>query len=55
MIRENKIAQIKSAIQTGADIGMRTLDQDLIELFEKQFITKEAAQAQMLNPEELPG
>jgi len=54
MIRENKIAQIKSAIQTGADIGMRTLDQDLIELFEKQFITKEAAQAQMLNPEELP-
>ncbi len=55
MIRENKIAQIKTAIQTGAEQGMCTLDKDLSDLFEQGIITKESAQAQMFNPEELPG
>jgi Tfp pilus assembly ATPase PilU len=32
LIRENKIAQMYSAIQTGRNIGMQTLDQNLQEL-----------------------
>ncbi|MBI3115289.1 MAG: type IV pilus twitching motility protein PilT [Candidatus Kerfeldbacteria bacterium] len=53
LIRENKIAQIKSAIQTSADEGMFTMDQDLKRLLEKGEITREAALAHMLNPEML--
>ena len=32
LIRENKVAQMYSSIQTGQSIGMQTLDQCLIEL-----------------------
>lgn len=38
MIRENKIPQIVSAIQTGQDKGMRTLEQNLQELLDKSLI-----------------
>ncbi|MGV0036233.1 MAG: type IV pilus twitching motility protein PilT [Candidatus Azotimanducaceae bacterium WSBS_2022_MAG_OTU7] len=44
LIRENKVAQMYSAIQTGAQLGMKTLDQTLKELLEKNIITREAAQ-----------
>lgn len=53
LIRENKIPQIKTVIQTSAEEGMITMDQDLINLYNEGVITKETAQAQMTNPEML--
>lgn len=53
LIRENKIPQIKTVIQTSADEGMITMDQDLINLFNEGRITKEGAQGHMVNPEML--
>lgn len=43
MVRENKIAQIKTAIQTSADVGMITLDHDIIRLYNEEKIDKEIA------------
>ncbi len=43
LIREDKIAQMYSAIQTGAAQGMQTLDQCLQELVDKRVISREAA------------
>ena len=43
LIRENKIAQMYSAIQTGQSIGMQTLDQNLQELLSKGLISKDEA------------
>ncbi len=43
LIRENKIAQMYSAIQTGQSIGMQTLDQNLQELLSKGMIAKDEA------------
>jgi len=51
LIRENKIAQIKTVIQTSADEGMLTMDQDLINLFNEGKINKETAQAHMSSPD----
>jgi len=44
IIRENKIAQIKTAIQTSSDKGMFTLEQDLKRLVDDGVITKEIAE-----------
>jgi len=38
LIRENKIAQMYSAIQTGQQLGMQTLDQNLSELVRRNVI-----------------
>ena len=43
LIREDKIAQMYSAIQTGAAQGMQTLDQCLTTLVDKRIITREVA------------
>ena len=43
LIRENKIPQMYSAIQTGKQMGMQTLDQCLIELVQAGIVGKEAA------------
>ena len=43
LIREGKTYQITNAIQTGARLGMRTMDQALLELYNKGLITKEDA------------
>ena len=43
LIREDKIAQMYSAIQTGGNIGMQTLDMCLKSLVGKGLITKESA------------
>jgi twitching motility protein PilT len=43
LIREGKIAQMYSAIQTGQGNGMQTLDQNLQELLAKGLIAKEEA------------
>lgn len=44
LIKENKIAQMYSAIQTGAKDGMQTLDQNLKELVKKQIVDLVEAQ-----------
>lgn len=53
LVRENKIAQIRTVIQTSAEEGMITMDQDLINLHSEGAITKETAQSHMVNPEML--
>lgn len=50
LIRENKIAQLKTVIETSSKEGMVSMDQNLKKLFENKVISKEAAQAQMANP-----
>lgn len=49
LIRENKIAQMYSAIQTGQGIGMQTLDQNLEQILSKGLITKEEARNKCAN------
>jgi twitching motility protein PilT len=44
IIRENKVAQIKTAIQTSSDRGMFTLEQDLKRLVDDGIITKDVAE-----------
>ena len=51
LIRENKIAQMYSAIQTGAAQGMTTLDQTLKQLVAKGQITAVAARNVAKSPE----
>ncbi|MCF9033325.1 type IV pilus twitching motility protein PilT [Acinetobacter nectaris] len=51
LIRENKVAQMYSAIQTGAGQGMVTLDQSLKKLVQQGVVTKQAAQVVAKNPE----
>jgi len=50
LIREDKVAQMYSAIQTGSQVGMKTLDQALLELVQKGFITSEQAAARAKDP-----
>ena len=51
LIREGKIAQMYSAIQTGQAAGMQTLDQNLQELLAKGVISKEEARYKAANKE----
>ncbi len=53
LIREGKTHQLLNVIQTGAQFGMRTLDQDLAALCQAGLITIEEAQARSPNPDEL--
>lgn len=43
LIREDKVAQMYSTIQTGKSIGMQTLDQHLLELVQTNIISRETA------------
>ncbi|MGM0521749.1 MAG: type IV pilus twitching motility protein PilT [Pseudomonadota bacterium] len=45
LIREDKVAQIYSAIQTGGSLGMQTLDASLTQLVKEGAISREEAQA----------
>ncbi|MEL0083406.1 MAG: type IV pilus twitching motility protein PilT [Gammaproteobacteria bacterium] len=49
LIRENKIAQMYSAIQTGQQSGMQTLDQALQKLVQARTVTKEEAMSKAAN------
>ena len=49
LIREAKVAQMYSAIQTGRKEGMQTLDQNLKEQVDKGLITAKAAMAKAVN------
>lgn len=51
LIREDKIAQMYSAIQTGQAIGMQTMDQCLMELVDERIITKDIAREKARSPE----
>jgi twitching motility protein PilT len=52
LIREGKIAQMYSAIQTGQSAGMHTLDQNLQDLLGKGIITKEEARFKAANKDD---
>lgn len=49
LIRENKIAQMFSAIQTGQQYGMQTLDQNLKQLLDKGIVSKQEARSKAAN------
>jgi twitching motility protein PilT len=49
LIRENKVAQMYSAIQTGQSFGMQTLDQNLIELVKRNIVAVDEARARAVN------
>ncbi len=49
LIRENKVAQMYSAIQTGQNIGMQTLDQNLQALVKRNVISLAEGQAKAAN------
>jgi twitching motility protein PilT len=53
LIREGKTHQIYSALQTGAQFGMQTMDTALAQLVREQKITRELAEARSSTPEEL--
>jgi twitching motility protein PilT len=55
LIREAKIAQMYSAIQTGSNVGMQTLDQNLTDLVRRNVISSAAARAAAKIPENFPG
>ena len=53
LIRERKVSQIYSQLQTGSKDGMNTLEQCLIELVRQGKITRQEAQAKASNPKAL--
>jgi len=55
LIREAKIAQMYSAIQTGSSTGMQTLDQNLTDLVRRNVISASAARSAAKIPENFPG
>lgn len=52
LIREDKVAQMYSSIQTGLGVGMQTLDQCLKDLLAKGLISKQDAKDKAKNKEE---
>ena len=55
LIREAKVAQMYSAIQTGSNMGMQTLDQNLTDLVRRNVISPGTARAAAKIPENFPG
>ncbi len=55
LIREAKIAQMYSAIQTGSSVGMQTLDQNLTDLVRRNVISSAAARSAAKIPDNFPG
>lgn len=53
LIREDKVAQMYSTIQTGQQSGMQTLDQNLKELLRQGVITQDDARRKAVNPDQL--
>lgn len=51
LIREDKVAQMYSAIQTGQNLGMQTLDQNLKQLLQSGVVSKEDARKKAANPD----
>lgn len=55
LIRENKVAQMYSAIQTGQNVGMQTLDQNLQELVSRGVISSGEARKKAANKDNFLG
>ncbi len=55
LIREAKVAQMYSTIQTSQGVGMQTLDQNLTELVKRNVITNVEARTKAMNKESFPG
>ena len=55
LIREAKVAQMYSAIQTGQQFGMQTLDQNLQDLVKKRIISPSEARSKAANKDNFPG
>ena len=53
LIREGKIPQMYSAIQTGRSLGMMTMDSDVVRLFREGVISRDIAEKAVTNPKEL--
>jgi twitching motility protein PilT len=53
LIREDKVAQMYSAIQTGQNMGMQTLDQNLKQILAQGVVGKEEAQRKAAHPDTL--
>ena len=55
LIRENKVAQMYSSIQTGQSLGMQTLDQALVEMVRRNVIESSDARAIAVNKDMFAG
>jgi twitching motility protein PilT len=55
LIREAKVAQMNAAIQTGASVGMQTLDQCLTDLVKRNTISMGEARSAAANKDNFPG
>jgi twitching motility protein PilT len=55
LVRENKVAQMYSSIQTGQALGMQTLDQCLTEVVRRNIISPAEARMRARFPENFPG
>jgi twitching motility protein PilT len=51
LIREDKVAQMYSAIQTGATLGMQTMDQCLADLVARRIVARDQAKTKAKFPE----
>jgi twitching motility protein PilT len=54
LIRENKVAQMYSAIQTGQNFGMQTLDQNLIDMVRRNIVSSAEARFKAANKDAFP-
>jgi twitching motility protein PilT len=55
LIREAKVAQMYSSIQTGQQYGMQTLDQNLTELVKRNIVSVEEARGKAANKDNFKG
>jgi twitching motility protein PilT len=55
LIRENKVAQMYSSIQTGQQYGMQTLDQNLQEIVKRGLVTNAEARNKAANKDNFAG
>jgi twitching motility protein PilT len=55
LIREAKVPQMYSAIQTGGNIGMQTLDQCLSDLVKRNIVSAPEAKSKAVNKDLFPG
>jgi twitching motility protein PilT len=55
LIREAKVPQMYSSIQTGGNIGMQTLDQCLSDMVKRNMIASAEARAKAVNKDLFPG
>ena len=51
LIREDKVAQMYSSIQTGGALGMQTMDQCLTDMVERRIISREVARQKAKSPD----